>query len=219
MKTTINSGPVDEDRAHEIMGKNFFGVYDAVKHLLSVVPTEEQCEFLDRVPFSEETLRECKDTHVLVAVFPMSILDIRAMPLDVVNGHASKQSEGSLFRRQGWYDNQAFAMDKGEVGWQLVRKEPVVDSYKKTWQQQCVLLSKEEEIPTARILVYTLVGHFISTGECLFGDLYVRCVGNHFDDGRLLLGYFGIKGLLIDSWEADDCSYELRLSAARKRDF
>ncbi|MFZ2643502.1 MAG: hypothetical protein WA117_21095, partial [Verrucomicrobiia bacterium] len=63
-------------RIRGIMGRNFFGVEEAIKHF-GVNPSPEQLAALSEIPFSEARLREVKDTHVLVAVVPLSILDIR----------------------------------------------------------------------------------------------------------------------------------------------
>ena len=62
--------------AREIMGKNFFGVEEATEHF-GVNPTDKQLVALAEIPLTEKALRECKDTHVLVAVFPLSVLDVR----------------------------------------------------------------------------------------------------------------------------------------------
>ncbi len=64
-----------EQRA--IMGTNFLGEAEIAK-AYSVKWTKAQLEKLSVIPFSEETLRDCKDTHVLFAGFPLSINDIRA---------------------------------------------------------------------------------------------------------------------------------------------
>ena len=197
--------------AREIMGKNFFGIEEAIKHF-GVNATKQRLAYLAEVPFSEEVLKSCKDTHVLVAVFPLSILDIR--------GIAKKQSDRTLFYSQDWYDKQAFAKDKGEVGWQLVRKEPIANSTSKTWSDQQALLSKDEETPTARIVVYTTVGHFLATGERLFEKIYVRCVDLDSDGRRVYVGYFDAfdaGGLRVNNWR-DDRRYDyIGVSAARKQ--
>ena len=65
-----------QKRAREIMGKNFFGVEEAIKHF-GVNPTRQQLAALSEIPFSEAVLEQSKDTHILVAVFPLSILEIR----------------------------------------------------------------------------------------------------------------------------------------------
>lgn len=194
--------------AREIMGKNFFGIEEAIKHF-GVNATKQQVAALAEVPFSEEVLRASKDTHVLVAVFPLSILDIR--------GITRKLENQTLFYKQDWYDKQAVAKDKGEVGWQLVRKEPIANSTSKTWNEQQVLLSKDEETPTARIVVYTVVGHFLATGERLFEKIYVRCVDLDSDGDRVSVGYFVAEGLYVLNYWDDYQSDSIGLSAARKQ--
>jgi len=194
--------------AREIMGKNFFGIEEAIKHF-GVNATKQQLAYLAEVPFSEEVLKSCKDTHVLVAVFPLSILDIR--------GITRKLENQTLFYSQDWYDKQVFAKDKGEVGWQLVRKEPIANSTSKTWNDQQVLLSKDEETPTARIVVYTIVGHFLATGERLFEKIYVRCVDLDSVGYRVFVGFFVSDGLSVYFWNDAYRNDVIGLSAARKQ--
>jgi len=67
----INGGyepSTSQKLAREIMGTNFFGIEEAIKHF-GVNPSKQQLAALAEVPFSEEVLRSAKDTHVLVAVF------------------------------------------------------------------------------------------------------------------------------------------------------
>lgn len=184
--------------ARSIMDKNFLGVEEAIIHL-GVSPTEQQLAFLAEVPWSEEVLHSCKDTHILVAVFPMSILDIRAKVA---------KNQTKLFYSQNWYDKQTFAGLKGKVGWQLVRKEPIPDSTGKNWIEQQALLSKDEEIPTVQVMVYTVIGHFLSTGERLFKDVYVYTGSPNSDGDHVNVGYFDLDGLRVsnyfDGYREDD---------------
>ena len=196
-----------QKHSREIMGKNFFGVDDAIKHF-GVNATKQQLAALAEVSFGEEVLQSCKDTHILVAVFPMSILDIR--------GIAKKQSNRTLFYSQDWYDKQAFVKDKGEVGWQLVRKEPIANSTSKTWDDQQALLLKDEKTPTARIVVYTMVGYFLVTGERLFENIYVRCSDLVSGGGRVFVGVFDSDGLDVNRHWGVNRYATLGLSAARK---
>lgn len=210
VKLILNGGfepSTSHKQARTIMGKNFFGIEEAIKYF-GVNPSKQQLAYLAEVPFSEEVLKSCKDTHVLVAVFPMSILDIR--------GIAKKQSDQTLFYSQDWYDKQAFAKDKGEVGWQLVHKEPIADSTSKTWNEQQALLSKDEETPTARTVVYTMVGHFLATGERLFEKIYVRCVDLVSDGDRVSVGIFDAGGLSVVNYWGGSRNGSIGLSAARK---
>ncbi len=193
-----------QKRAREIMGRNFFGVEEAITHF-GVNPTKQQSAYLAEVPFTEEVLASCKDTHVLVAVFPMSVLDIRGACKDQ-----------SLFYNQDWYNKQAFAKDRGEVGWHLVCKTPVKDSTSKTWDEQQKLLGKDDETPSVRVVVYTMIGHFRATGERLFENIYVRCSDLDSGGNRVNVGNFDAKGLYVDIiW--DDYRYDyLGLASARK---
>jgi len=211
MKTwnQVNGGyepSTSQKLAREIMGKNFFGIEEAIKHF-----GFNATKYLAEVPFSEEVLKSCKDTHVLVAISPLSILDIR--------GITGKLEDQTLFYSQDWYDKQAFAKDKGEVGWhwQLVRKEPIANSTSKTWNDQQALLSKDEETPTARRLVYTMIGHFLATGERLFEKICVCCVDLDSDGYRVYVDFFGSDGLLINRRVLDRRHDDLGLSAARKQ--
>ncbi len=193
-----------QKRVREIMGKDFFGVEEAIKHF-GVNPTRSQFAALSEVPFSEEVLLQCKDTHVLVAVFPLSILEIR----EKVQG---------LFYQQDWYDKQSFAAEKGETCWQLVRKTEVSDSTSKNWQEQQALLGKDDETPTAQVMVYTIIGYHLNTGERLFEKLYVRTSSVYSGGHRVHVGSFDAGGLFVSlSWDGYR-HYFLGVAAARKFD-
>jgi len=195
-----------QKRARQIMGWNFFGIEEAIKHF-GVNPSKQQLAYLADVPFTEEVLASVKDTHVLVAVFPMSILDVRAKV---------KDESGRLFYDQPWYNKQAFAKDKGEVGWQLVRKVPIADLTNKTWNEQQALLSKDEETPSAQVMVYTIIGHYLATGERLFENVYVRTSSVDSDGNRVNVGDFGGHGLSVDNWWGGFRNGNIGVSSARK---
>ena len=193
-------------KAREIMGKNFFGIEEAQKHF-GVTPTKAQLGYLAEIPFSEEVLTACKDTHVLVAVLPMTLLEVRG------------KVEKKLFysHEDAWYNNQAFANEKAELGWHLIRKTPVENPTAKNWKEQQALLSKDEEAPTASVLVYTIIGHFLATGERLFEKIYVRTSSLDSDCGRVYVGVFDSGGLDVSYW-SDAYRYDgLGLSGARKQ--
>lgn len=196
-----------QTRAREIMGKNFFGIEEAIKHF-GVNPSRRQLVSLSEVPFSEETLISCKDTHVLVAVLPISIIEIREI--------AKKLLNQTLFYNQDWYDKEAFANDKGETGWQLIRKEPIDNSTSKNWSEQQALLTNDEETPKAQVVVYTIIGIFLSTGERLFENVYVRCIDLDSDGDRVSVGGFDDGGLDVDDWDDSHRYSVIGVSSARK---
>jgi len=190
-------------RAREIMDRNFFGVEEAVKHF-GVNPTRQQLAALSEIPFSEAVLEQSKDTHVLVAVFPLSILEIRG------------KVDSKLFYDQSWYNKESFAKERGEVNWQLVRKTSVDDSTSKDWQEQQALISKDDEMPSARVMVYTIIGHYLATGERLLEHIYVRTSSVDSDGYRVVVGNFDSEGLGVDfCWDGYRSDY-LGVSSSRK---
>jgi hypothetical protein len=197
-----------QKRAREIMGRNMFGIEDAIPHF-GVNPSKIQIAALADVPFTEATLEACKDTHVLVAVFPLSILEIRG-----------KVAQGQrLFYDQDWYNKQAFAKEKGETEWKLIRKTPITNSTSKTWPEQQALLAKNEETPTAQVMVYTIIGHFLATGERLFENIYVRCSDVGSNGYRVRVGVFDARGLSVSySYWDDGRNGSFGVASARKFD-
>jgi hypothetical protein len=137
------------DHAKQIMGSNFFGVEEAVK-CFGVQPSGTHLFVTSELPFSEGTLLACKNTHVLVAVFPLSIVEIRT------------KVDSRLFYNQSWYKKEMFALEKGQVNWQLVRKTPLDNSIFKTWEEQMSLVGEDTELPSAHVLTYAVIGTFLA---------------------------------------------------------
>jgi len=193
-----------QKHAREIMGHNFFGVEEAIKHF-GVNPTRQQLASLSEIPFSEEALKQLKDTYVLVAVFPLSILEIRG-----------RVQDRGLFYNQDWYNNQSFAREHDETTWQLVRKTPVDNSFLKNWQEQQALIAKDDEVPSAQVMVYTIIGHYLATGERLFESIYVRTSSMASDGRRVYVGYFDSSGLHLRNYWDDSRSGNLGVASSRK---
>lgn len=160
--------------ARKIMDK-IFGIEEAISYL-KIKPTYQQISSLSEIPFSEALLNETKETHILVAVFPFSLVDL-------LREHTALfLLEDRLF---GWDTRDAFynsIRKYSEVGWELVRKTPVKCSKWKTWDDQLKLLDKNDKVPTAQIIVYSIIaGHFLNNHL----NLYVRtsslddCCNNH----------------------------------------
>jgi len=187
------------------MGKeNFFGIKEAIKHF-KVNPPDQDLNALAKIPFSEPVLKELKYTHILVAVFPLSILDIRS------------KVDSKLFCDQSWYNNESFTEERGEVSWQLVRKTPVPNSTSKNWSKQQRTLFKEDKVPTARVMIYTIIGYYLATGEHLFKDIYVRTSSLRSAGSRVAVGYFLSSGRIgIYYYRHDSGDNYLGLSSARK---
>jgi hypothetical protein len=99
----------------------------------------------------------------------------------------------------------------------LVRKVPVINSTNKTWDEQQELLGNDEETPTAQVMVYTIIGHFLATGERLFEDFYVSCSEFASDGYRVYVGDFVDIGLDINSFWDTDRGVKKGVSSAKKK--
>ena len=95
--------------------------------------------------------------------------------------------------------SQMYVNDIGGVGWYLVRKTPVEGSLNQTWSEQEALIGEANRVTSARVMVYSIIGHFIATGERLFNGIFLRTSsGQHgarvqvsFDSTGLQFGDFG----------------------------
>ena len=194
-----------QKRAQKIMGQNFFGIEQAIQHF-GIIPSAKQLAVLVEIPFTEEVLKKCKYTHILVAVFPLSMIQVR-----------SKTTEKEkLFYDQDWYDQEKFAHKKGKIIWRLIRKTPVDNSINKNWNEQQSLLKQDEYTPTGQTMTYTVMGHYLATGERLFKHIYVRC-------NDLTSGGFGVymgdfnSGSFVIGDNCDDSRHDtLAVASARK---
>lgn len=203
-------GITSSDRAREIMGKYFLGIENAVAYLYGAKVSEDEAKSLAVIPFSEATLEECKNTHLLVAGFPMTILDISAAA-----------PRGTFYSNENaWYNAEAFAA-KEKVGlrWYLIRKEIAPNSTSITWKDQQKLLGPKDEVPRACELAYAVVLCFLATGERLFPNRYARCVDVVSGGYRVDVGRFAASGLRVDYYYWDDRRYDrIGVASARKFD-
>lgn len=192
--------------AKAIMGQNYLSL-DSVAQYLKIKPSKADLRLFAEVPFSEDTLKECKYTHILVPVLPISVLDIL-----VRNKHLFYSNNNP------WYPNESFANDRGKAGWHLVRKDIVPSSTFKTWQEQQSLLGKDEEISTARVLIYTIILTYLVTGAKLLPNIDARTSDLVSDRYRVFVGYFCDDGLevshTLNDARYDDCG----VSSERKID-
>ena len=197
--------PTTDEKMARLIGIPMFGVQETIQHF-RLKPTKAQLATLSVIPFSEQELSEVKDTHILVAVFPLSILDIKG------------KVDRSLFysKEDAWFNPEKFAKDKGQVGWHLVCKTIVPNSTDKTYSEQQALLLANEEVTIVRVLVYTIIGHYLATGERLFGNIYARCSDLDSGGGHVCVSYFDSDGLRVSISSTGNRLYNIGLASSRK---
>jgi hypothetical protein len=204
-------------RAREIMGQNFLGPQEVTKHY-GVAYRLEQLTPLALIPFSEATLYECKDTHILVAGYPMTILDI------VVK--APKDTKSFASYGDAWYNHELFVENEHvNLRWYLIRKDVVEGSVKNvikasasSFDKRKALLSKNEEVPRACEFTYAIVLYFLATGERLFPDIYAHCIDLDSGGVSVRVGYFGPNGLCIGGGYVTYSDHLVGMASSRKHD-
>lgn len=173
---------------HQRMGANNFLGVDTAIECFGANLTKRQLSELAEVPYSEATLEQYQDSHILVAVPRISILDMEA-----------EDKYLCAWRKDDWYKKAPFARRRGKAGWHLIRKGLVSDSIGKPWSERQKLLGENEEIPEARIILYTEIG-LRSLAESLFSDELAYCADTaSIKNGvfQIFTGYFGPEQLRI----------------------
>ena len=182
--------------AQSIMRSNFFDLNDAYVHLGVVIP-EDWDRVLRRVPFTREVLEECKCTHVLVAIPPISILQMRTI---ATTAHFYEDENP-------WYLAEPFAQEEGKLAWKLIRKTPVEHSTMRSAMDQRTLLREDEVIPTARELVYAILGRYHKVGTHLLEHFYARTLTKDSYGRRVCVGSLGSDGISIINEFHDEGRY------------
>lgn len=161
-------------QAREIMGKNYFGIEEGIKHF-GITPTREQRSTLQNTPFTFDRLEKCKDTHMLTAVFPVHILAIQ------------ERVNRSLFRKQNdaWYAKEKLATYTGNVAWYLL------DMFNNKTLDQVIHTRDKTRYP-AQIHIYATIGHVLNTGERVYRTIYVPCsdTPSAGPEKRVYVGFF-----------------------------
>lgn len=165
---------VTDVQARKIMGQNYFGVEEGVKHF-GIEPTPDEVSMLQIIPYTREYLERCKDTHTLTAVFPLHILAIR------------ERVDRSLFRKHedAWYNDEMLATTTRKAGWYLLDmcKDQTLDK----------VINTEDRIRyPAQVFVYSAIGHFLNTGERMLRTIYAPCCDktSFGPQKRVYVGFF-----------------------------
>src|SRR3989344_5889104 len=146
------------DLAREIMGeRNVFSSEDA-EHYWGIGLSPEERAALETIPFSKAELEACKDTHLLTAVLPLSILHMDERNKELIKEGKLPPGTELLYdaSKSSWYHNEPFAKERGATrpdaqvaaSWALIRKTIIPDSTNKTYKEQQKLLSEAEDVPS-----------------------------------------------------------------------
>ncbi len=187
-------------RAREIMGDNFLGV-DAIQKAFGVRLTEQERPDIQRVPFSEKTLRECKDSHILFLGIardpsrqPLTIQRLREM------FPAGGQPRFRSYPKPGEIRDAYATKDTPDLRWYLIARNLRQDSRSKPYWQQEQFLEPNEYRERAVVYVYMMFLVHKARGERLFPDDLVWCKSTGSDGAPVAAGYFRSEGLYVSDW-------------------
>jgi len=165
--------------ARRIMGINFLGTEEVTKHFGVHFTCEQLVEF-QMIPFTESELEGCKNTHVLMAGYPLTVLGIKSrVPNYFFYPHGN-----------AWYINDRLAKETiVDLRWYLLRKDLIPGSVGATHDEQEKLLNNNERVPYACEIIYLVTLYRLATGICLtFQDSGVRCLDILYCRGPLERG-------------------------------
>lgn len=175
------------DHVRQIMGENFLEPVESIYHF-KIKQTKKAMKAIrafENLP-SEDMLIDSKDDYILVADFGLSILDIR----NRVDRELFSSHEDAL------YNWNYFAKLRETPQWRLISRKPVANSFHKNWDKQKALLNENEDVPKVRQVAYAIILNYLTTGERLFKDCYIRCQDEWLPDRHVDLK-FDPSGLII----------------------
>ena len=158
-----------QERAKEIMGQNFFGPGEVSKYLGLTFTKEELFQLAD-LPWEEEVLDMCRDTHVCFPGIshwgkkPLTIQCLEEMGWIDPNLQPMSPSEP-------WYRKEEFSFKETPgLRWYLIRNSVLPESLFKPYPQQVQLLKEHEYVEKAVVYCFGMLLCLEVRRERLFSD-------------------------------------------------
>lgn len=189
--------------ARAIMGKNFLGLREVSQYFCLL--RTDQISALAAIPFSEETLHACAESHILVADIGLSIVDL----------FLNLRTGVFLYFMDEEFLGEIYTQETDKACWRLIRKNPVDSSECNTWSDQKELVANMDETPSARQVVYMMILNFLTTGERLFKRGEVRTSSVSSSSNLVTVGEFDRDTLRINEFNIyASCNPDLGVASA-----
>lgn len=144
------------EQAKEIMGQNFVGL-ERVKEYFGIDLTPDQYFKYAQMPYSIKTLQSLRDTHILVAVFSISIFEMMEKHPKLFN-----VEEINIYYSS---PNEIFIRDQGKCQWILLNKTSIQ-------------YGRGYNLLPAQPTVYAMLCYYLSSGNKIFVEEYGAHVSN-----------------------------------------
>jgi hypothetical protein len=206
----------DYTLARKVLGADFISA-DEIATARGIAYTEDQLIELGKKIPDQTTLETIRDNGMILVAGPptaMTMLDVRAIHANFFYHKGPKRDDS------GWYDeaSEKFAYtDKVEaLCWIAFSKEPVKDSFRRTWSGQQELTAEPMIIPNVAEATWPLTTYKAVRNVYLLDELYVRTSSFDSDGHSVGVGDFNDKGLGIGYCGNDDRDVSLGLSYGMK---
>jgi hypothetical protein len=148
-------------RAKEIMGDNMISIED-VAQTFGVEFSIEQITQLIENTYYEQTLQNCKDTHILFPGYPITICELSYKKPDLLICDCD-------CREGFWYDYKDFIYkDTTRCRWYLVKKDLIFNNPRPQ------INDNEEMLSPVEIIFMIVLYHQVNNIK-IFSNAYLRC--------------------------------------------
>lgn len=232
------------ERAKSILGKDFLGVeaINTLEKKLGMVGVDVGFN-LDTLPpldCNEKDLQFAKQNNEMLVLrvekmrmqLPKAVTMLNFRELFRKDPNKDMQTVFYSFRKDAndWYKNEAFATEMGgiKLGWAFVKKEPLDDSFDKTWKEQEEMLEKYAKTlnhtslrrtnvqrRTALEAIWDNMLYYINNKERILPDKYDWTKSRTSDGGLVFVGGFDSGGLVVDSWVPESSFSSLGVCPSR----
>ncbi len=142
----------------------FFGIEEA-KKFFGIKPSAKEMSILEGIPFSEKELKKCRHTHILVAIFPTTLLKLQKIAEKIKMPNGKPFFDDEIGHKHAQFMNLTYGENGKPIGdgprkpfWILFNATEIERS--EEWGLQI-------KFP-APTLLYIVIGHYLNTGEELF---------------------------------------------------
>ena len=199
------------DYPRAILGEDFISPEEIENRWgVSFGYTPEQNQQLTKNIPSKDFIEECKDKgYALVAgpSFPKTLIEMLLA------------KENLFFTRgEAWRnDRQIFAhTEKVKPEWIMFKKVPVPGTFLKKWDEQIIMISDREAVPSAVTLVWCMATFVVVRNEELFSGHYVRTSSRSDDGEPIVVSSIPFQGIMIDVLPGESKGSILGLASMRK---
>lgn len=194
------SAQVSPEAASKIMGNSFLGAEEVGEHF-GIELTEKELAKVREVPFSERTLLQCKDSHILF----LGVRRDRSGKALTIEGlremfPAGGQPRFRSYPKPSRTDESYAAKETPQLQWYLIAKRLREESRSKPYWQQELFLRENEYRERAVVYVYMMLLMYKARGELLFQKDLIWCNNTGPDGAPVAAGYFSREGVYVSDW-------------------